>query len=385
MQNNPQLKIYDVIIVGAGPSGCTTALALKDAGLKVALFDKKSFPRDKVCGDAIPGRAIKTLRSISPEFTEAFKAVDLGYKNTRTKMVYNKKSLSFNWVAEAYTCARIDFDNFLYELVKVHTDTEVFLNSSLSNINIQQNKVSVTEENSGVVYEAKIIIGADGAQSVIAKQLAKRTIDRDHHVASVRAYYHNVSDTVSNTTEVFYDKRFPAGYLWVFPLPGNKSNVGFGMLSSTIAAKKINIRQTFYQFIEQNEALALRFNEASQTGKLEGYGLPLGSKRVQISGDHFILVGDAASLIDPLSGDGIGNAMLSGQLAAAQVMRSFTNNDFTARHHLQYDDSLFMAIGKELNIRYRAQKIIAKMPFILDFIFWATKSKMAKRIIQKYL
>ncbi len=72
MKNQTVLRKYDVIIVGAGPAGCACALTLRDTDLKVALFDKKSFPRDKVCGDAIPGRAIKTLKDISPDFAAAF-------------------------------------------------------------------------------------------------------------------------------------------------------------------------------------------------------------------------------------------------------------------------------------------------------------------------
>ncbi len=385
MEIEEAVKKYDVIIVGAGPAGCACALTLKDAGLSVALFDKKSFPRDKVCGDAIPGRAIKTLRSISEDYADQFKEFTNKYNTRKTRVTYNKQNLDFNWVGEAYTCARMDFDNFLFNLVKENTATDIFLNSSLSDLVIKEDKVLIKEKNVAATFEAKIIIGADGAQSFIAKQLANRTVDRNHHVGSVRAYYENVSNTESSTTEIYFDKKFLPSYLWVFPLPDNKTNVGFGMLSSKIAKRKLNLKKTFYDFIAQNPELALRFKDAKQVSELEGFGLPLGSRRVIISGDNFLLCGDAASLIDPVSGDGIGNAMLSGKLAAEQVVRCFTRSDFTATNNKQYDEALFKILGKELKLRYRAQQIISGMPFVLDTIFMACKSKTLKKLIKKIL
>lgn len=143
MENKVDVKKYDVIIVGAGPAGCACALTLKDANLKVALFDKKSFPRDKVCGDAIPGPAIKTLKNISPLFTEKFKAFENKCKTTKTRVIYNNQFIDFNWVADAYTCARFEFDNFLYSLVKENTATDIYVNSNITNVVIDNNKVSL--------------------------------------------------------------------------------------------------------------------------------------------------------------------------------------------------------------------------------------------------
>lgn len=380
-----ELKVVDVVIIGAGPSGCACALALKDSGLSVALFDNKTFPRDKICGDAIPGRAIKTLRNISESFAEEFKSFAQKYKTGKTRVTYNKESLDFNWVGEAYTCARIDFDNFLFSLVKKHSKTETFLNADIKDVAIEKNKIFLKEKKSDINFEAKIIIGADGAQSVIAKQLANRTIDRKHHAGSVRAYYSNVSNLESNTTEVYFYKNTLPGYLWIFPLPDNKANVGFGMLSSKIASKNLNLRKTFYNVIAEHPELSERFKNAKQISDLQGFGLPLGSRRVKISGDRFMLVGDAASLIDPISGDGIGNAMLSGKLAADQVIECFKTNNFTKNTIQQYDDNLFKILGKELKSRYRAQKILGTMPFILDAIFLLTKIKLLKKFIQKKL
>jgi flavin-dependent dehydrogenase len=220
---------------------------------------------------------------------------------------------------------------------------------------------------------------------VAAKQLTGNALNRDHHVGSVRAYYSNVAGMSPDTIEVYFDKRFLPSYLWVFPLPGNKANVGFGMLSSEISKRKINIRQAFYDFIEQTPVLRQKFANAAQVGELEGFGLPLGSNICTISGDSFMLTGDAASLIDPISGDGIGNAMLSGKYAAEQAIRCFQRNNFSAAFMKEYDKTLLNDLGAELRMRYKAQRTLSRMPFLLDIIFLAGKNRLLKNLIQKGL
>jgi len=118
---------HDVLIIGAGPAGATAALALKDAGLKVALIDKAQFPRDKVCGDAIPGRAVRVLRELSPAYAQAFQQFPKQcFTSCSAFYVNNHLPIELHWVNQAYTCARLDFDNWLVELVQKETDTELF-------------------------------------------------------------------------------------------------------------------------------------------------------------------------------------------------------------------------------------------------------------------
>ena len=385
MEQRDNVMQYDIVIVGAGPAGCACALALKNSGLRVAILDKQTFPRDKVCGDAIPGRAIKTLRSIDPSFEAAFRQFPNKFATKKTALYFKGQAITFNWVGEAYTCTRMEFDNFLFSLVKENTATQILTSSSPGNIVINKDGVSIPIKNSDLVLTAKLIIGADGAQSVVAKQLTNKTVDRDHYVGSVRAYFKNVSGLNNDTTDIYFEKRFLPSYLWVFPLPNNMSNVGFGMLSSEIAKRKINIKTAFYDFIEQTPELKAKFKDATLCGELEGFGLPLGSKIHTLSGERFMLTGDAASLIDPISGDGIGNAMLSGKLAAEQAVRCFEQSNYTADNMKGYNNALIKAIGKELQTRYKAQRTLSKMPALLDLVFFAGKNKFLKKVIQKGL
>jgi geranylgeranyl reductase family protein len=375
---------YDVIISGAGPAGATCALALKDAGLKVALLDRATFPRDKVCGDAIPGRAVKTLYKISPYYEAAFRAFQPKLATRRTSLFYKGRNISFNWTGEAYTSARMDFDNFLFTLAKHNSGADVHTNTDIKSVERSADGFVLTTKD-GRTFACRMLVGADGAHSVTAKQLARRTIDRNNHVGSVRAYYSNISGLDANTTEVYFDKQFLPSYLWIFPLPGNTANVGFGMLSSEIARRKADLKKLFYEFINQSPELQARLGTATQTSPLEGFGLPLGATDVTISGDGFILTGDAASLIDPISGDGIGNAMLSGRLAAEQVVKCFRENNFMAQFIGSYDKQLFAAIGSELKTHYYARRVLAGAPVLLDAVFLAARSPLLKAIIKKGL
>jgi flavin-dependent dehydrogenase len=109
----------------------------------------------------------------------------------------------------------------------------------------------------------------------------------------------------------------------------------------------------------------------------------LGSKIGTFSGAHFMLTGDAASLIDPVSGDGIGNAMISGKLAAEQAIRCYKQKDFSAGFMKQYDAALLSSIGAELKMHHRLQRMLSKTPLLLDAIFLAGRNKALKRMIQK--
>ena len=374
MQQIHSAHTYDVVIAGAGPAGCACALALKSAGLRVALLDKQEFPRDKVCGDAIPGRAIKALEEILPAYQQAFKQFPKKYLTRKTRLHYKGRLMERTWILEAYTCMRTDFDHFLFSLVKETGSADVFTKVAVKAVDVHPGGVTVTDSTGKFSCTCSVIVGCDGNHSIVARLLTARKMDRKHHAASVRAYYSNVMLTEPDRTEVFLNKDFFPGYFWVFPLPGNMVNAGFGMLSSEVARKKINIRQTFHEFIAATPELSVKFQQAVPAGDIEGFGLPLSSRQIPVSGERFLLTGDAASLVDPVSGAGIGNAMLSGKLAAEQIIRSFRKNDFSSDCMKQYDTALYKLIGKELRINGKILQYCSRMPFLLDIAFLMSKA-----------
>jgi len=375
---------HDVLILGAGPAGATAALALKEAGLKVALIDKAQFPRDKVCGDAIPGRAVRVLRELSPVYAQAFQQFPKQcFTSQSAFFVNNHLPIELHWVNQAYTCARLDFDNWLVELVQKETDTELFLETTPTTIARNEAGITIACQNPSLHFSAPIVIGCDGANSQVRKQFTDFKLELNHYGGAVRVYYQNVTGLQANKTEIYVLKKYLPGYFWVFPLPDNQANVGFGMLSKYISSRRLNLKTIFHDFIQEHPLLRERFAASTQIGTIQGFGLPFGSHQIQVSGDRFLLCGDAASLIDPATGDGIGNAMLSGKLAAQKVVECFAQNRFDATFLKSYDQQLYGSLQKEFFRRTLLQRVSTQFPWLLDVGAIAAKQRWIKRILHR--
>ncbi|HEY0610943.1 MAG TPA: NAD(P)/FAD-dependent oxidoreductase [Chitinophaga sp.] len=379
-QHNP--KSYDVIIIGAGPAGSSCSLALRNAGLRVAIMDKHFFPRDKVCGDAIPGRAIKFLHEIDPTLKDALSSFSEKLPTKRTVCYFKNKELDFSWSLEAYTSTRMSFDNFLFSQVRQQPSFDVMEGVEVNDIIRTEQGYSVTIRNSDKHFNCTMLIGADGTNGLSAKKLTGIQMNRKHHVAAVRAYYTGLADMEDTCTEIYFDKKYLPGYFWIFPIQGGLANVGMGILSDDVVQKNLNVKKGFYDFIERSAVLRRKFRDAKPAGLLQGCGLPLGSRWVTMSGDHFLLTGDAACLIDPVSGDGIGNAVLSGKLAAEQVIRCFSAADFSAGYVKTYEQQLYKAVGAEMKKKAAVLKSFARMPFLFDIAFSLGKNKVVKQFMK---
>lgn len=357
---------FDVLIVGGGPAGTTCALALRESGLRVALLDKASFPRDKICGDAIPGRAIKVLKAVAPAHYAALGGrTDMALRTHRSQIFVGRRGSFFQqWVNEAYTVRRMDWDNFLMEAVKSVTATTVLEGVHVTGVQPVVGGLRVTDGQQA--WEAPIVIGADGAQSRLNRLLTQDKTDLDHHIAAVRGYYSDVAGLQSDTTEIYVHADFPAAYFWVFPVGEKAANVGVGMLSSRIAQKGVKLREVLEAWPARVPALAERLKNARLEGRIQGFGLPIGSKHRLNYGDHFMLVGDAAGLIDPLGGHGIDTAMLSGLYAAEQALAAHLAQDFSGRCLSGYDARLYAELGKTFRQRERAMRFFNRYPRLLS-------------------
>jgi geranylgeranyl reductase family protein len=374
---------HDILILGAGPAGTTAALALRDAGLKVALIDKAAFPRDKVCGDAIPGRAVRVLRELSPAYAQAFDAFPAQCFTSHSAFyVNNHAPIELQWVNQAYTCARLDFDNWLLQLVQQETNTDCFLQTS-GTLTRTPDAITFTAAHSALTLRAPVMLGCDGANSLVRKQFTDFKMDLRHYGGAVRAYYENVAGLESYKTEIYVLKKYLPGYCWVFPLPDNRANVGFGMLSQHISNKRLNLKTIFYDFLQEQPLLREKFAGSTQIGSLQGFGLPFGSKKIQVSGERFLLCGDAASMIDPASGDGIGNAMWSGALAAEQAKACFTQQRFDAAFLKTYEVQLYQKLWKELRRRAFLQQIATQLPALLEIAALAARQPIIKRLLHQ--
>ncbi|MBL0341539.1 MAG: tryptophan 7-halogenase [Bacteroidetes bacterium] len=225
---------FDIIIVGAGPAGTACALSLKDSGLKVLILDKNTFPRDKVCGDAIPNTVPKALKMLDENYLEALRSFPEKINIDSCKVIApSGKSVTLHFKLEGYASARMDFDNFMLKLAEKESMASIVTGDGVQEVTMSHDQVEVTTEKGNRFY-SKIIIGCDGAHSVLNKKLTTTKIDHDHYIGAVRAYYKNVKGLQPNTMEIHLVKGFMPGYFWIFPLTNNSCNTGFRMVSSSI-------------------------------------------------------------------------------------------------------------------------------------------------------
>ena len=358
---------YDVAIVGAGPAGTACALALRQSGLRVALLDKAQFPRDKVCGDAIPGQAFKALCQLDPAFADALWQLQPRDDVRDSRLVApGGASLTLQWKLPSFNSPRETFDAALLALVRQHSTTEILENTSLKTVIIESGHVRLTTAE-GREITARLVIGCDGANSAVGRKLLPAPLDRAHHCVGVRAYYENVAGASSGTTEFFLSSDYLAGYVWLFPVGGGRYNVGLGMLAEVVAKHKVNLKETLTRMLATHPALAGRFAQARPLDSIVGFGLPLGGGRVRpISGQRFMLCGDAASLIDPLQGHGIDTAIQSGILAGAQAAACFARQDFSAGFMQEYDVRVAHKIGRKLAKSYRLMRFLSNKAWLVN-------------------
>jgi geranylgeranyl reductase family protein len=363
----PTASVFDVAIIGAGPAGTACALALRHSGLRVALLDKAQFPRDKVCGDAIPGHALKALRQLDPAFAEGlWRLQPLDAVRQSRLVAPNGDSLWMRWKLPSFNSPRETFDAALLDLVKAHSATEILENTGLKTLQIAADAVRLTTT-AGTEITSQLVIGCDGANSVVRRQLLPAPLDRAHHCAGVRAYFENIKGAEAGLTEYFFTKDYLQGYLWIFPVGKGLYNVGLGMLSETVARHKVDLKQVMPELLARHPALAGRFDAARQLSAIQGFGLPLGGGRtVPVSGARFLLCGDAASLIDPIQGHGIDTAMQSGILAAAQAVAAFEKQNFSAEFLRQYDAQVAQKISRKLAKSYRLMRFLSNKPWLVN-------------------
>lgn len=372
-----------VCIIGAGPAGATTALQLAYMGLNCIVVDKAVFPRDKVCGDGLSGKVLTLLSRIDKGIADrlqlaTFKEDSWGVTFVASNRIgmnipYKPNYEKLPGEPRGFVCKRIDFDNFLVEEMKRCPQIQLIEGTALTNYQLQEDGYILTNKNGTLTIKTQLVIAANGAHSGFTKEVAGFQMEPEHYVAGIRAYYHNISGLhPDNLIELHFLKNILPGYLWIFPLPNGEANVGVGMRSKEARRKKVNLKQMLLDAVQNDPILKERFKDATLNGSIDGYGLPLGSKKRKLSGERYMLVGDAGFLIDPFTGEGIGNAMYSGRMAAQQAVACIEANSFSAATMLAYDTNVYRVLGPELQMSTKLQKLI-KFPWLFNMLMRISK------------
>lgn len=368
----------DICILGAGPGGATAALHLARAGHRCTLLDKATFPRDKICGDALSGKVLAELRHLGGPLsgrlaTLATEAKSWGISffapnGRRMSVPFKPRYNPASSPPDGYVVKRLDFDNLLVEEVRQQPLIDFREDCAVARTARTATGWQLFDKADNLLVECKLLLVANGAQSAFVRQVVGQELEPAHYCAGLRAYYRGVAGlSADNFLELHFLPELLPGYLWIFPLPNGEANVGVGMLSRDVARDKINLREKFLHLLATHPVLSKRFAQAERLEPVRGWGLPLGSKRRMLSGANYLLLGDAASLIDPFTGEGISHAMVSGRHAAHWAGRALAANDFSAGLLAGYDAAVYRRLGQELRLSTMLQRLM-RWPSLFNFV-----------------
>lgn len=379
---------YDIIIVGAGPAGATAALYAKRHGLTTLLLDKQSFPRDKICGDALSGKSVGILRDLElldevENLPGAFVQSVTFSSPAHDMFNIDLTQTSLKNIPKGFVIRREIFDEFMFckakeaatKYIENFTVTDILSeNGTVVGVKGKDHSTETREE-----YKGKIVFGADGYNSIVARKLGLYEHDPKHWVVALRCYYKDVKG-LTDQIELHYVDEVVPGYFWIFPLEENYANIGIGMLHHFIKKNNIDLKTALDNAIN-SAFFKERFKNATPVEKPIGWNLPVGSKRRKNFGNGFMLLGDAAGLIDPFTGEGIGNAMYSARIAVETAEKAINSKDVSEKALMPYFDNLWGVIGNELKVSHKLQKI-GKYRFLLNFVIRkASRNKNVSNII----
>lgn len=350
----------DICIVGAGPAGATASLTLAKLGVPHLLVDAAVFPRDKICGDGLDLKVCRVLRHLDPQWVEQDIAANPAFSASWGARFITPAGRSCDYAYLPapdepqhplfWVCKRLHFDDFLVKKLDARfADFRPGVRVQQVLRDGQYWRLLATAPGGALEIRTRLLIGADGDHSVVLRGLGERAVDRRHYAASLRQYWRGIAGLHPlRLIEVYFPPGLPLSYFYIFPLPGGTANVGYGMVSERAAQGRHALRALFQRLIREDPVLAPRFSGAEPLEAPTGWGLPLASRRRQASGDGYLLVGDAASLICPTTGEGIGSGMMSGYIAGHFAQKALAARRFDAAFFQPYNTEIYRRLNTEI-------------------------------------
>ena len=308
----------DAVVVGAGPAGAAAAITLARGGRRVTMVDKATFPRDKICGDGLTTGALRLLEDLGlrPDAVPSWQRVDdilvrgpAGHEVTfplpRGRGTY------------AAVARRTDLDAALVDVAR-DAGVTVLEGRACTGAREDGDGVVVEVEGRGPI-EAGFTVAADGMWSPVRKHLGLATPGYRGEWHAFRQYFRGVGPRAARDLVVWFEPDLLPGYAWSFPLPDGRANVGFGIQRGGKVARIQDMAGIWRELVDRPHIRAVLGDGAEAESPHRAWPIPARIDEAVLTGRRTLFVGDAATASDPLTGEGIGQALLTGVLAAEAI------------------------------------------------------------------
>ena len=353
----------DVAIVGAGPAGSVAAQRLAAAGAQVVLLERATFPRDKPCGDGVSANGLAALaRSGLSEWASQFPAPEVLRLTPPDGQPLDVRPDAGDGHCYGRTIPRRLLDARLAQAA-MEAGARLVEGAQVRGVEWANAGLTVVAE--GLKVTAQLVILADGSNAVVTRRLG--LAQGSPELVAVRQYL--AGDTgPPRRLEIHFQRESIPGYTWLFPMGDGRVNVGTGTFIRRVRQGKTSLRETLARFVNDSAATNGRLARAEPVGPLRGHPLRTRLGDTRTHADRVLVAGDAAGLVNPLSGEGIASAMESGELAAAYALAALPTGDFSARALAPYSRALKARYGAD-QLAGRILQLALNSPRLLNRVF----------------
>jgi geranylgeranyl reductase family protein len=356
----------DVLVVGAGPAGVAAAVPLARAGRDVVVIDKAVFPRDKCCGDGLTTLALRELELVGfdPAAVGDWQVVDGAVirspSGRQVRVPLPPGPGSFAAVAP-----RLQLDDALVD-VAVKAGATVLQGHGFDGTIDEHDDHVVVGVTGHPPIAARYVVAADGMWSPVRKAIGVGTDGYLGEWHAFRQYATAVDGAAALDLFVWFDADLLPGYAWSFPLPHGRANVGFGVLRD--GTRRIQDMKAMWDGLLDRPHIRAALGPAARLeGRHTAWPIPARVDAATLARRRVLLVGDAAMATDVMTGEGIGQALLTGRLAAAAILAggalapAAVADDYrgAVRHHLVADHRMSVRLGRVLAHRRGARAAVA--------------------------
>ncbi len=363
----------DVAVVGAGPAGSAAAIVLARAGLDVALVDKARFPRDKCCGDGLTTWTLRQLEELGLQPPPTERSDEGGPSGAHRGGMGSWRDVGEVWVRSpgghqvafpfprheqgrfGAVVKRIELDQALVDLAR-EAGASLIEGQACTGARQGDDRV-IIQLAGGTELSARYVVAADGMWSPVRRHLGLAVEGYRGEWHALRQHFTDVGPTAASELHVWFEPDLLPGYAWSFPLSGNRANVGLGILRGG-QYRVGDLAHVWPELLRRPHVKEALGPEARPEAAVKAWPIPARAHGVALAGGRALFVGDAAAATDPMTGEGIGQALATGRWAAEALIFAGPHRSAAARS--RYVRSVRNGLLADHHISELLSRVLAK-------------------------